>query len=761
MGASPMSEMRRWFPFATLCWLGVLMALVVAPMRLPEAQPEIAAPSVFSAQRARRHVEAVARAPHPAGSPAAATSRDYILGRLRALGLDPQVQTASAVRSRAGLVTAGRVENIAARIPGAANTKAVLLVCHYESVAGAPGANDDGNAVGVLIETARALLAGPRPRNDVILLFDFEEAGLLGAKAFTREHPWARDVGLVLNFDARGTGGPSMMFETSEGNGWMVREVARAAPNPVASSLSYEVYKRMPNDTDLTVFKRTGFAGLNFAYIESPQYYHTALDDLAHLSERTLQHQGDYALSLSRAFGAAALGRVRAPDAVYFRAPWNGLVVYSAESMWLLALATAAGFAALAWLGFRRKELTRGGLAAGMGVFLLALAALPAAAAGLWGLAGPLFFRSMSYRQGVYAGALAAMAAALFLVIYSWAARRVRLANLAMGALACVLIALLAACRWMPGATYVLQWPLVASLAVFYALIADGGRWRVAVLLAGAAVPVYLLGGIIQQLFVALGMAGAAPAAALMVVLGGLLIPQLLAAGGAGYAHAAGAGALAFVLLAGGLATLRYDAAHPLRDNLFYALDSDTGNAVWASYNTRPDAFTSKFLKPPQRGRLPQFTTAECTWSPTLPASLPPPEVTLLEKRFEGGIRAARMRIRSRRGASGLVILVTSRDGIDSGAVDGRRWGGATARGGIVRPGRRIVTFDNLPPEGAEFAFVWKGEGPLKLQVIDSSDSLPVLPGLPSLVRPPYLVRAPVWRFYNDTTLVSRSLTLE
>ena len=54
----------------------------------------------------------------------------------------------------------------------------------------------------------------------------------------------------------------------------------------------------MPNNTDLTIFKRGGLAGMNFAFIGRPEFYHTAQDDVAHLDMRSLQEQGRYALSL-------------------------------------------------------------------------------------------------------------------------------------------------------------------------------------------------------------------------------------------------------------------------------------------------------------------------------------------------------------------------------------------------------------------------------------------------------------------------------
>ena len=94
---------------------------------------------------------------------------------------------------------------------------------HYDSVANSPGAGDDASGVAVVLETLRALKTGSPLERDIIVLFaDGEENGLDGSRLFVDEHPWAKEVGVVLNFDARGNSGPSIMFETSDGNGWLI-----------------------------------------------------------------------------------------------------------------------------------------------------------------------------------------------------------------------------------------------------------------------------------------------------------------------------------------------------------------------------------------------------------------------------------------------------------------------------------------------------------------------------------------------------------
>ena len=140
----------------------------------------------------------------------------------------------------------------------------------------------------------------------IFLFTDGEEAGHFGATAFAREHPWKSDVGVVLNVEASGTAGPSVMFETSAGNAWLIDALARA-DRPVAYSLTDEVYKRLPNGTDMTETKSAGLAGMNFSFFGRGLYYHTPLDDADHVDERSLQHHGDLLLTLVRELGVADL----------------------------------------------------------------------------------------------------------------------------------------------------------------------------------------------------------------------------------------------------------------------------------------------------------------------------------------------------------------------------------------------------------------------------------------------------------------------
>ncbi|HEX8090247.1 MAG TPA: M28 family peptidase, partial [Blastocatellia bacterium] len=409
----------------------------------PGAAPSSAPLSEFSSMRAMEDLRVIARNSHPIGSPAHAEVRDHLVKEMAAMGLEPQVQEATVINpSRGAPYTAATVRNVTGRLYGANNTKAILLVAHYDSVPVSHGSNDDGAGVATILETLRALKAGPPLSNDVIALFtDGEEAGLLGAKAFADEHPWIRDVGLVLNFEARGSSGPVVMFETSSGNGRIVNEFAKAAPRPVASSLTYDIYKLLPNDTDLTIFKGAGLPGLNFAYIGGVTQYHTLLDSLENTDADTLQHEGSYALALTRHFGNLNLEDIKSSDIVYFDVLGRILIRYPGVLIIPLTILAILTFAGVIIYGFKKGKLTAAGVAFGSFAYLLTLLIAAGVVFAAWWLIHTLHSGDSlapwgaAYNSWIYEISFAALAIAVTSSLYVWFQRKTGTANLVAGAL--------------------------------------------------------------------------------------------------------------------------------------------------------------------------------------------------------------------------------------------------------------------------------------------------------------------------------------
>ncbi|MBL0736348.1 M28 family peptidase [Flavobacterium sp. GN10] len=312
---------------AIVCVLA-LLGIIYATMMPQGISKDDEALAEFSTERAFNQVEIIAQKPHYVGSTNHELVANYLKLELNRIGLETSVQEGFTLNDKGLLV---KSKNILARIKGTNNTKALLLLSHYDSAphSFSKGASDDASGVATILEGIRAFLYSKHPqKNDIIILFsDAEELGLNGAALFVNKHPWAKDVGLVLNFEARGTSGPSyMLMETNKGNQALVEEFTKAKPShPVSNSLMYSIYKMLPNDTDLTVFREQGnIQGFNFAFIDGHFNYHTQQDDIQHLNKTTLTHQGTYIMPLLKYFTNIDLNQTESTeDNVYFSAPFS------------------------------------------------------------------------------------------------------------------------------------------------------------------------------------------------------------------------------------------------------------------------------------------------------------------------------------------------------------------------------------------------------------------------------------------------------
>ena len=759
---------RRWLP---LLGLLVVTGLVVSLLRPPRPVPATAPAGAFSAYRALADVAVVASRPHPLGSPAQAAVRDYLLRRCRALGVAATVQDTSILTVDYGQTTVARVQNIVARLPGRQpGGPAVLVLAHYDSQPHTPGAGDDGAGVAAMLETLRALRAGPPLTQDVIWLFsDGEEAGLLGARAYAADTTrLRREVGVALNFEGRGNAGPSLTFEVSPENGWVMREYARAAPSPIASSLFYEAYRHLPNSTDFTVLRRAGITGLNFAFVGGYPYYHSPADTPAHLDLGSLQHHGDYMLSLVRHFANGSLAHTKAPDETFFNPLGTWLVHYPAS--WNLELTiftillivitlAAAGFrgclgwgsllgGALAWVGALVLLL-----AGGWGLLTLVAAAYPPYGA---------FYDQASYNAGAYQVALLALGLGLFASYYGWLSRFVRPGALVGGALLVVAL-LLGLLQWQAASSaFLLSWPLLA------ATLAWGLRLRraasparlvstgfVAWLLGLPAVA--LLSQVIYLLLIIFGLSNLALLALLLLaILLGLLLPvllPLLKQPGSRERRASPAWALpglalgaAGAALAVGHATRQPTADQPQQTHLFYSLDAAHGRAYWLSAAPRPDAWTRQVLTHPTYGPLPARYPPSAApvlhqAAPRL-ALTPPSVVVLADSQIAGGRRLRLRLLPGRAGVNSLTLALGA-----AGELRALRVAGHPLPLADAATNPLLMSFFAPHPTGELVVVELAGRGPLRLAVTTRSLGLPTVPGLPPL--PATVVPAPG---YNSFT---------
>ena len=630
------------------------------------------------------------------------------------------------------------VHNVVARLPGRVSSRAVLLVAHYDSVPTAAGAADDGSGVAALLEAARALRAGPQPRNDVIFLFtDGEERGLLGSQAFLRDDPWVYAAGVVLNFDSAGSSSPALMYETSRGNGLLVSHLL-AAGRAYGSSLMYEVSRRQPVVSDFRPFVARGIPGMTFGMLDGPAYDHTAYDSLESFHEAGLQHEGDIALALARRLGDADLRQLHAPDVVYFDLAGSLAVSYPGSSIVPFLVLAVSLFVAAVAIAARRRLLTLRGAAwaalatcATLGASLLVVALVwtmyrTAYEERVWTATGVVI--SDWYRLG-----LVLLAAAVVLAIYAGLLRRLRAWDLAVVALAWWAAGAVGVSLVFPGASFLLTWSLVGgSLGMAGAALVDrpsDGRPAAALIaLAGAVPGIVLMSNATYLLLMSAGLKQSVTVMAVWLVAGLLMLPLAAVLRAFRFWLPAALAVAGLVVLFAVGSTVAFDSEHPKFTSVYYRV-APNGSAVWQSVD-QPDAYTRLFLgEYPRRDALTAYFPqlgSRTTISAGAPAyGLPGTSLKLLSDVTLGDRRTVRVRVRSERGASVLSLLVHTIVGSLSASVDGHPLGGRDTTlldGSTVR---WSFDFYAPPPEGVVVALDFAAGPRVLLRAVDFTYGLP------------------------------------
>ncbi|HEX3482608.1 MAG TPA: M20/M25/M40 family metallo-hydrolase [Kofleriaceae bacterium] len=730
--------------------LAALTGLETCRLGNPDPAPADAPPEQFSASRAIATLHAVSiDEPHPVGTPAHDTVRDRIAAALRALDYTVDVQHTFACNAAA---VCGELANLIARRPDQpAGGKAVVVAAHYDSVAAGPGASDDGTGVATALEIARAIRREPLADPVVFLIDDGEEEGLLGAVGFVADAARSADAALVINLEARGTSGTPYLFETSREQRWLVPIVARALPHPVTTSLFAAVYDQLPNNTDLTVFKRAGRAGINFAYIGGGTQYHTPLDDFAHVDAGSVQRRGDQALAMVRAFAAADLGAAAPGDAVWFDV-FAAFVVWwpAGWTVWIAAAALAL-LAIAVVRGMRAGRLTLRGVALGalslLGAIGLA-AALGVALARLLGLRAPGALFEPYPEPRIAAAWLVGIAAAIGLagLVRRWASFDAVFAGHALmwNALA-VAVALIA-----PGASYV----LVVPGLVMAALAAARTRWPVGELAASLGA---LVGAAIVCLpFALFGYEALAdtslPVTAVLLALTATSFAPLVS----DTARRVVPGCLVLAAALGAVAVIvpPASASHPRHQPIRYVADAGAGTARWQVDDALPELRAAAAFEPGPVAPWLGPTNAVASVAPAPVEPLTPPATTATIAPSADGTRVVTLELASPRRAPRLGLWWHSDAETVAVRINGVTPLSRTARQsrGLAPGWNRLIVYG----AAARIEITQRGAGPTEAIVSDASIGLPA--SAAALVRARDAAGAvPVHD--GDVTIVERHLT--
>ena len=582
--------------------LGIL-GFVFATM-MPQGTTDDEVPlSEFSTKRALEQVKNISQKPHFVGSENHDVVANYLVKELQNLGLETSVQEGFAF-SDWGTLT--KCKNILARIKGSNSDKALLLLSHYDSAphSSSQGASDAGSGVATILESVRVFVYNKTAhKNDIIILFsDAEELGLNGAALFVTEHKWAKEIGLALNFEARGSSGPSyMLMETNTGNTGLVKEFASANTKfPVSNSLMYSIYKMLPNDTDLTVFRKNGnIQGYNFAFIDSHYNYHTAQDDINHLDKNTLAHQGEYLMPLLHYFSDANLNSIQSPeDDVYFTIPYS-FISYPFD--WVLPMVIIA-FVLLLFLifiGIGKRILSFPKIIKGFIPFLGSLLVSGLLTFLGWKLLLKVYpqyndlLNGFTYNGHDYIAAFVLLTLSIcFAFFQRFSAKKVTMNHFIAPLFIWILINGLISI-FLKGSGFLIIPAFAGLLMLASFVLTQKSKWILNLVLS---IPTLLLIAPFIQMFpIGLGLKVLFGSAILTVFTFGLLLPVF------GSFVRKGMSSLILLALAIGFFAKAqinsgYESGKAKSNSLVYILDAENNKATWATYDTNLDEWTKTYL---------------------------------------------------------------------------------------------------------------------------------------------------------------------
>ncbi|WP_371188768.1 M20/M25/M40 family metallo-hydrolase [Thalassotalea maritima] len=566
--------------------------------------------SEFSTERAFVHLQQIAQKPHFVGTDEHTKVRDYLLLELRKLGLQAEVFSHVGGHFRHSYMAAN-THNIIAKIPGKQSEHALALVSHYDSsLHSSPGASDAGSGVVTILEGIRTFLAKQQqPDNDIIIIItDAEERGLLGAKAVVNHHPWAKNIKVALNFEARGSGGPSYtLLETNAGNKKLVEAFAAAdIQYPLANSLMYSVYKMLPNDTDLTIFREDGdIQGYNFAFIDDHFDYHTVNDSIDNLDKSSLNHQADYLQALVAYFAVADLSDFASEQDLVFFNVFNWTLISYPFSWVVPMLLLACGL----WLwstfvAVRRGKLYIADVAFGFTALLLSIisvAGLAFVSLSLLPTLWPAYAESphnFTYNGHYIIGLFFSVSVILVISIYRLFINKVSLVALLMASIFVWLIVNGALALYLPGAGFLVI-PVLFMLLLYLGLV----HWQhtltqsqiasIAVVLALPSVA--LLWPLITSLVVGLGLKSLVIACLLLALMMSLVLPGLIMAKSLALLQWLMV-SVAAVTASMAIQAADYNVRQTKPSSINYLINSDSNKAYWFSSSKRLDSFTEQFF---------------------------------------------------------------------------------------------------------------------------------------------------------------------
>ncbi|TRX27076.1 M28 family peptidase [Flavobacterium franklandianum] len=724
----------------------------------------------FSTKRALEQVKNISQKPHFVGSENHEVVANYLVEELQNMGLETSIQEGYSF-SDWGTLT--KCKNILSRIKGTNSNKALLLLSHYDSAphSYSKGASDAGSGVATILESVRAFTYNKKQhQNDIIILFtDAEELGLNGAALFVTEHNWAKEVGLVLNFEARGSSGPSyMLMETNAGNAGLVNQFSAAnAKYSVSNSLMYSIYKMLPNDTDLTIFREQGnIQGYNFAFIDGHYNYHTAQDDVNHLSKKTLAHQGKYLMPLLDYFSNADLNTTQTTeDDVYFSIPFSFI---SYPFSWVLPMVIIAFglLLILLFFGIAKRILFLNEIAKGFIPFLGSLIVSGLITFLGWKLLLIIYpqyndlLNGFTYNGHDYVAAFTLLTLSISFAFYQrFSAKKVTMNHSVAPLFFWILINGFIA-FFLKGAGFLIIPAFAGLLMLTSFVLTQRSKWILNLFLSIPAL--LLIAPFIQMFPIGLGLKVLFGSAILTALTFGLLLPIF-----GSFMRKGMASVIFLVLSIGFFAKAHYESGYELgkakSNSLVYVLDADKNKATWATYDTNLDEWTKTYLgQNPKDAKilssisLPSKYKTEFTFSADAPMkTLSRPIVEFLKDSVVGGNRYLKIRITPTRKVNRYDVFANKNLVFQNFKANGLTLLGQKGSK-YERKGKKLLSYyvvDQLP---LEIEFSIAATSILDLDLMESSFDLMNNPLFPMAKRADWMMPTPF--ILNDAVVIKEKI---
>jgi Zn-dependent M28 family amino/carboxypeptidase len=286
------------FALVSMTALALAACMSTAPVETPAA-PEAPKPDRYAQLiDDLRILSADDMAGRGVGTPGGEMARDYLVGRMEALGIVAPAMGRlqpfeSTLTRRDGTSVTYNGVNVLGLIPGTrATDRYIVITAHYdhEGIKNGEiynGADDNASGVATMLEIAARLKAAPPEHSVLIVALDGEERGLLGARHFVEAPPFPLSaIALNINYDM------TARAET-DGKLWVVGAYQHPnlrpilEPIPANGAVALAFGKDTPEDkgednwvmaSDHGAFHRAGVPFLYFGVNYHPDY-HRPTDD--------------------------------------------------------------------------------------------------------------------------------------------------------------------------------------------------------------------------------------------------------------------------------------------------------------------------------------------------------------------------------------------------------------------------------------------------------------------------------------------------